>query len=659
MFSKQINIYRSIISGHHCKRIIARTATLTANLNINAFLLISICMWCVASECAKMLAVCFPILVSLAVAAPGISRTCYDYCNSKESKPIKNIVPLECNCADFLNIVIESEESSTLTLDDTGVYFVPAEVQFIQDQFNSQPFFISNPAKLFPKTKYRINREYDSSKVSLNDPLPSQSAHIEIYKKTETISHTRIDEESGKSPLYLDIEIQNSADTDRTAEQKYTFIEDFDTTEKTLVKCLDFQIVHYTRQHGFMKEFQEFWEARNLNKYKNWSDLDVEENIQTWCSEPASIVQKSLHEIKQGLPKKEPNSRSVERMTEYVNKTDIINKTNKTIMPEFTELENTTSSFGSNILYDNETESPKRSNKSTETNTVRKNATGTFDTTYNPIVKWAAVNTNSSTSLNTDNINEIQHLTSPADAMSDTSTATTDDALLIDYPDKIKIATTTINTLYADNLDTSKTTVEPENDLDTMGSEDLMHTYVPILTDVKTLGDKDDIHILNNTSLVHISTTPLSTEQSLGTESIIDKDIFDGESFNDNNIPQISVTNAYSELRSAYQENEMNIPRIITKECQNNTIQTVIDGIEELPNNDFTDNESDLRGRLYFVSNKELIPVRFVQTNGTINLGIDGSRLCDNLIRKADKKSDLLTALCDYIQSDMYLNKNP
>ncbi|XP_063634758.1 uncharacterized protein LOC134805352 [Cydia splendana] len=609
-----------------------------------------------------MLAVYFPILVSLAVAAPGISRTCYDYCNSKESKALKNIVPLECNCADFVNIVIDSEESSTLTLDDTGVYFVPAEVPFIQDQFNSQPFFISNPAKLFPKTKYRINRDYDFSKVPLNDPLPSQSAHIEIYEKTETFSQTTIDEESGKSPLYLDIDVQDSVDTDRTAEDKYTLIEDFETTEKALVKCLDFQIVHYTRQHGFMKEFQEFWEARNLYKYENWSDLDVEENIQTWCSEPTSIVQKSLQEIKQGLPKKEPNSRSVNNIADNVNKTDIINITNETIMPEFTETENTTSPFGSNILqYDNVTESPKTSNKSTEADTVRNNVTETYDTTYNPIVKWAAVNMNTSSSLNTDNINEIQHLTFPADALSDTTATTTDEVLLIDYPDKTKIATTTINTLFADKLDITKTTsVKPENDLDTMGSEDVIHTYVPV-TDVKILGDKDDIQILNNnTTLVHISTTPLSTEQSLGTESIIDKDIFDEESLNEYNTPQILVTNAQSELRSAYEENEIKIPRIITKECHNNTIQSIIDGIEELPNNDFTDNESDIKGRLYFVSNKELVPVRFVQTNGgTINLGIDGPGLCDKLIRKADKKSSLLTALCEYMQSDMYRNKNP
>ncbi|XP_063392735.1 uncharacterized protein LOC134678200 [Cydia fagiglandana] len=605
-----------------------------------------------------MLAVCFPILVSLAVAAPGGSRTCYDYCTSKESKAIKNIVPLECNCLDFVNIEIESEVSSTLTLDDTGVYFVPAEVPLIQDEFNSQPFFISNPGKLFPKTKYRINRDYDFSKVPLNDPLPSQSAHIEIFEKTETFSHTRIDEESGKSPLYLDIDVQDSVDTDRTAEEKYTSIEDFETTEKALVKCLDFQIVHYTRQHGFMKEFQEFWEARNLYKYENWSDLDVEENIETWCSEPASIVQKSLHEIKQGLPKKEPNSRSVNNIVNIVNKTDILNKTNETIMPEFTEPENTTSPFGSNILYDNVTESPKTSNKSTEADTVWNNVMETFDTTYNPIVKWAAVNINTSSSLNTDYINEIQHLTFPAEALSDTTATTTDDVLLIDYPEKIAIATTT---LFADNLDTTKTTsVKPENDLDTMGSEDVIHTYVPV-TDVKILGDKDDIPILNNnTTLVHISTTPLSTEQSLGTESIIDKDIFDGESLNESNTPQSLVTNAYSDLRNAYEENEMKIPRIITKECHNNTIQSIIDGIEELPNNDFTDNESAIKGRLYFVSNKELVPVRFVQTNGgNINLGIDGPQLCDKLIRKADKKSSLLTALCEYIQSDMYQNKNP
>ncbi|XP_063372612.1 uncharacterized protein LOC134660756 [Cydia amplana] len=608
-----------------------------------------------------MLAVCFPILVSLAVAAPGISRTCYDYCNSKESKAIKNTVPLQCNCADFLNIVIESEESSELTLDDTGVYFVPAEVPFKQDQFNSQPFFISNPAKLFPKRKYRINREYDISKVPLNDPLPSQSAHIEIYEKTETFSHTRIDEESGKSPLYLDIEVQDSTDTDRTAEQKYMFTEDIEATEKALVKCLDFQVVHYTRQHGFMKEFQGFWEARNLYKYENWSDLDVEENIQTWCSEPASIVQKSLYEIKQGLPKKTPNSRSVNKIADNVNKTDIINKTIETIMPEFTEPENTTSPFGSHTLYDNVTEPTKTSNKSTEADTVRKNVTETFETTYNPIVKWAAVNTNSSSSLNTDNIKEIKHLTFPADALSDTTATTADDILLIDYPDKTKIATTTINTLFADHLDTTKATpVKPENDLDTMGSEDDIHTYVPV-TDVKIIGDKNDIQILNNnTMLVHISTTPLSTDQSMGTESIIDDDIFDGESLNESTTPQISVTNANSELRSAYEENEIKIPRIITKECQNNTIQSIIDGIEELPNNDFTDYESDITGRLYFVSNKELVPVRFVQTNrGTINLGIDGPRLCDKLVRKADNKSSLLTALCEYIQSDMYRNKNP
>ncbi|XP_048006410.1 uncharacterized protein LOC125241810 [Leguminivora glycinivorella] len=595
-----------------------------------------------------MLAVYLPIFVSLAMAAPGISRTCYNYCNTKTSYPIKSIVPLDCNCEDFLDIAIESEESSKLTLDETGVYFVPADVRIILDKVHYKPFFISNPAKFLSKTRDRIYREFDSSKGAVNDLLPSQSTHIDIYEKKETISHTSINEESGNSPLYLDIEIQDSSNIDRIAEQKYTFINDFDTTEKALVKCLDFQVLHYTRQHGFMKEFQEFWEGRNLHKYEHLSDLDVEENIKTWCSEPATIVQNSLHEIKQGLPKKQPNSRAVNRITDNVNNIDNIIKPTKTIMPEFTEPEKTTLPCESSILYDNITESPKTSNKSTEENTS--------DTTYNGIENWTVMDINASSTLNKDNMDEYQHVTFPAAALSEVTSTTTEDPLSVDDSVEIKA----ISTLFTDNLDTTTSTpVDTENDLVTMGSEDIMHTYVysPILTDKSDsnrLSDNDDDHYFNNTSLVHISTTPLSTEQTLGTESISDTDVFGEESLN------LSVTDAYSELRSAYDEKEVKIPRIITKECQNNTIQTIIDGIEELPNNDFRDDESDITGRLYFVSNRELIPVRFVQTKGgSVNLGIDGTGLCDKIIRNTNKKSSLLTVLCEYIQSDMYRNKNP
>ncbi|KAI8430843.1 hypothetical protein MSG28_000992 [Choristoneura fumiferana] len=156
-----------------------------------------------------------------------------------------------------------------------------------------------------------------------------------------------------------------------------------------------------------------------------------------------------------------------------------------------------------------------------------------------------------------------------------------------------------------------------------------------------------------------------------------------------------------SQHRNKFSENEVQIPSIITKECQNNVVQSFISGKEALPNNDFehknaksqslqeknkqvnSDDYSDLNtnssvegtvasvmfnnsyisGNLYFGSSQELVPVRLLQTDtGKISLGIDGHSLCEKLYTSKEK-SLLLSTLCDCVNkmaknnSTEYLNK--
>ncbi|XP_068619567.1 putative uncharacterized protein DDB_G0285119 [Battus philenor] len=136
--------------------------------------------------------------------------------------------------------------------------------------------------------------------------------------------------------------------------------------------------------------------------------------------------------------------------------------------------------------------------------------------------------------------------------------------------------------------------------------------------------------------------------------------------------------------RKVYNENEIPLQKIITKEYSNGTLLSVVDSTEALPNNDFSfeyvdntqstelftnnyndndntshdyesyitqmpttehyksaqeilDHDGIIIGKLYFVFDQEHIPAKFIQRpNGEIHVGIDGPTLCYKLHKNDD-----------------------
>lgn len=150
-----------------------------------------------------------------------------------------------------------------------------------------------------------------------------------------------------------------------------------------------------------------------------------------------------------------------------------------------------------------------------------------------------------------------------------------------------------------------------------------------------------------------------------------------------------------NEERKGYPEIEMKISKIITKELENDTVISNVDGIETIPNNDFKewandtkpDEEAvtptlstatntvemlstssaqtnvgalsprDIFGRLYFLFGEKRIPVRFVQdSEGQLKLGIDGGKLCSKIVDEKLNVSLILAAICKCALSENCAN---
>ncbi|XP_075991421.1 uncharacterized protein LOC142986703 [Anticarsia gemmatalis] len=154
----------------------------------------------------------------------------------------------------------------------------------------------------------------------------------------------------------------------------------------------------------------------------------------------------------------------------------------------------------------------------------------------------------------------------------------------------------------------------------------------------------------------------------------------DREIVNRNGVESLAtITNHHSSGRSILPEKNILIPKIITTEFSNNTVSSVVDGYEILPNSDFihhdfnaadegdniseeyrefesgrhgqSDLEQDVKGNLYFsFGTRNHIPARFIQNSeGEMHLAIDGFALCDQ-IRPEENKIEFVNILCNCIQ---------
>lgn len=142
--------------------------------------------------------------------------------------------------------------------------------------------------------------------------------------------------------------------------------------------------------------------------------------------------------------------------------------------------------------------------------------------------------------------------------------------------------------------------------------------------------------------------------------------------------------------RGVYDEKDILIPKIITKELTNDTLISIIDGYEVLPNSDFVShyyeiarmgdnslNETDTsqqsglsdfsedydgnntqsdviqdtQGNFYFLYGNSQIPARFIQNfEGEMQLAVDGYSLCEQTPQNVENEFDFMYLLCGCIK---------
>lgn len=119
-----------------------------------------------------------------------------------------------------------------------------------------------------------------------------------------------------------------------------------------------------------------------------------------------------------------------------------------------------------------------------------------------------------------------------------------------------------------------------------------------------------------------------------------------------------------------HMEKDLLIPKIITREYANNTITSVVDGFELIPNQDFenirkafqsvddhiddsdqTNLIQDKTGNLHISMDNNPIPARFIlNSKGEMQLAFDGLSLCNQMTKDEKEKKVFMKLLCECIQ---------
>ncbi|CAB3225269.1 unnamed protein product [Arctia plantaginis] len=128
--------------------------------------------------------------------------------------------------------------------------------------------------------------------------------------------------------------------------------------------------------------------------------------------------------------------------------------------------------------------------------------------------------------------------------------------------------------------------------------------------------------------------------------------------------------------RNEQMEKGLLIPKIITREHANNTITSVVDGFETIPNLDFIDNNifsktrkafasvedhadyfdetnliQDTKGNLHILMDNNSIPARYIlNSKGEMQLALDGFSICDQMTQNQKEKRVFIKLLCECIQ---------
>ncbi|XP_031767408.1 uncharacterized protein LOC116413282 isoform X4 [Galleria mellonella] len=559
------------------------------------------------------------ILVAVLTSAVAVLQPCTDYCESLIAGTNDMWRP-DCVCSTDDSTKPVSRPRSKIKPafqhGETAIYYEPAEhVPSEGVSFVYHPFIILNPT---------FRRHSVSNTVN---PAIKITSHIEDNIKEETKPSTKykrkhnftqkLQTEPEERPLYLDIAIQDTVRS-RSSVKEFSSIDDLQVIEQNLLDCIDLHVLIYSRKNNNITKLKEIWGDNKFKKYDNLSNSDLMIKIQSKCGQPASVIKQSLNEIKKALPRKN----ATEHKPGQNDKFDEI----------ITELPKATDIKGSYF-----TRSDELSSSTVKTTSAEKTQFEEKTTTISPTSSEA--------------IPENEYL--PKNILKDSN-----------------ISNTSTEHFFSDL---------PNNHSD---------------KDINTIGfSYTDSH-------ENISPAETSTENAVIDHSNITKNYQDLQSEGRVHKEHILLnsTTTVGDNRILYPEGEMKIPKVIVKEYPNDTVISEISGNELLPNNDFTystiqpilnilkENNTysdtnftfgvhkpinknteigstksfgiqgsprpEIIGKLYFHFNNESIPVHFVQeSDGTINVGLDGISLCDELNNSGRNKSVLLTVLCNCARS--------
>ncbi|XP_052752674.1 uncharacterized protein LOC116413282 isoform X2 [Galleria mellonella] len=576
---------------------------------------------------------------------------------------------------------------------ETAIYYEPAEhVPSEGVSFVYHPFIILNPT---------FRRHSVSNTVN---PAIKITSHIEDNIKEETKPSTKykrkhnftqkLQTEPEERPLYLDIAIQDTVRS-RSSVKEFSSIDDLQVIEQNLLDCIDLHVLIYSRKNNNITKLKEIWGDNKFKKYDNLSNSDLMIKIQSKCGQPASVIKQSLNEIKKALPRKNAtehkpgqNDKFDEIITELPKATDIkgsyftrsdelSSSTVKTTSAEKTQFEEktTTSKYFSKSLNNLSKNNIKlistRStalNASNEQNEINQQ---TLTSTIEPTIQYY---TEDSVTTSYNNRHITQSF-SKKDSLLSVSPTSSEAIPENEYLPKNILKDSNISNTSTEHFFSDLPNNHSDKDINTIG-----FSYT-------------DSH-------ENISPAETSTENAVIDHSNITKNYQDLQSEGRVHKEHILLnsTTTVGDNRILYPEGEMKIPKVIVKEYPNDTVISEISGNELLPNNDFTystiqpilnilkENNTysdtnftfgvhkpinknteigstksfgiqgsprpEIIGKLYFHFNNESIPVHFVQeSDGTINVGLDGISLCDELNNSGRNKSVLLTVLCNCARS--------
>lgn len=452
------------------------------------------------------------------------------------SSPQKSFIPPGCDCSLYNQKITSSTASkhtATLPGDEHTVYM----------------------SSIIPTVKPKQNKltGAKTDKSFIEQDVIVNKSYNQIKKRYTYFPQLLNERQELPLHLFLDIDITSENSNSPQLEEVKNMFESFQAAEKNLSECIDLHIYIFSKSIG----------GRVPNK--NLSSIRQLTEIENKCDQLASIIKKSIYQIKQSLSREDNTNELAQDVQDTVNTAD--------------------------------------SNKETE-------------------AQYAT--------------NEFGHGNTATDM----------------YPNAL--ATNPTDDIYSTATETADTVANKMDKLQ-FDNKNLQHANHNF--------SYDELLVKNNEITSTISFYEDSTV------------------YNKVKLTAFTDTTAYGELeatsktgRKEFNEKDMIIPRIITKEFSNDTLMSVVNGYENITNSDFINNtiistpsnnesnsnldliksnidkivQSDIvniYGNLYFSFGDKQIPARFIQqSDGQINVAIDGISMCHQF--QGNHTSKFMNSLC-------------